>query len=210
MYGRVYFIFGLQRSGTNFLEQLIRSNYNRRPMNNATFWKHSIVPPDIDDDHPLLLIHKNPYTWIESICYRNEVDWRKRQTDYIITEELDEGLKAGEKGYSIKVLAQAYNDFYTNWHERIKTSNAIVIKYENLLESSYIPEMFKKIDSKFQWQNNGSLVTPKKVSQSPDYTKARGEYYKNNRPAHLTRYQIDCINKTISDNVFALNRYQKL
>lgn len=210
MNGRNYYIFGLQRSGTNFLADLIKLKYSNRPINNKEFWKHSVVPPNIENKTPLVLIHKNPYTWIESLCFRNKVDWIKSQKDYDPLIEEDEALIAGNNQFSVRVLAHAYNDFYTNWHERIKTANAHIIKYEDLLEQKGINQLLIDLDTKFKWQNNGNMNLPRKVSQSPDYTKIRGEYYKGQKPRELTEYQINVVNSIISDDVFTLNKYVKL
>ena len=209
MSGRIYYIFGLQRSGTNFVEELIKLNYGHRKINNAAIWKHSVIPPEIENDTPLILIHKNPYTWIESICFRNEVDWKKKQTNYIITNESDEDLKAGKNGYSVKVLAQAYNDFHINWYERIKTANAYIIKYEDLLEKEGTDRLISDLNSKFNWKNSKNII-PTRVSQSSDYTRLRGEYYKTQTPRELTAYQIQAISNVITNEVFELNQYQKL
>lgn len=75
-----YIIFGLQRSGTNYLEQLVSRNFfadnesRSGKIPESIFWKHDYYVPSRDlesVDYPILVIYKNPYAWFESNAYRN-------------------------------------------------------------------------------------------------------------------------------------------
>ena len=100
-------VFGIQRSGTNFLEQCIRKNIQDARIKNQWrvdgYWKHTydfqhkpkydakskgygecggqeMYDKLIDTRHRIIYIHKHPYNWIQSICNKN-VDILKTQSD---------------------------------------------------------------------------------------------------------------------------------
>jgi len=106
-------VFGLQRSGTNFLEQCIKKNVLDVKVKNqwrVGFWKHGYnfeEKPEYDpekklptgayggkevyrkllnNEHKFVYIHKHPYNWIQSICNK-KVDILKTQPDMMNTNK---------------------------------------------------------------------------------------------------------------------------
>jgi hypothetical protein len=65
MYDKKLKIYGLIRSGTNFLEFLIRNNFGFAPMVNEGAWKHGKISYDLDAD--VVIIYKDIYAWLYSI-----------------------------------------------------------------------------------------------------------------------------------------------
>lgn len=70
-----FYLYGIPRSGTYFLEALIRQNFKIKRSSGPTgYGKHYSMPdPDHKCEDPILVIYKNPYKWIESFIFR--VDW---------------------------------------------------------------------------------------------------------------------------------------
>lgn len=71
-----YILFGLQRTGTNYVEQLINRNFNATSLTvtGTMLWKHDLeVPVDSlnNTSAPIIVLYKNPYTWFESNAYRS-------------------------------------------------------------------------------------------------------------------------------------------
>jgi hypothetical protein len=210
-----YYIFGIQRSGTNFVEATMKNNFAIRKTNTQkNCWKHSItVPKSYKTNSPTIVIYKNPYTWVESIAFRNSVDWVRTQVTYPAKEPCDDELKVGEDGLNVTNLAKTYNHFYTTWLLNTPGSNTAFIKYEDLLVPSSRLKIFENVQTNFALQRKGSnLVFPEKgaVSQSKDYTNSREDYYRKQMPEHLTKVQIDEISRILDDRIFEKTGYTRL
>lgn len=214
-----YFDFGLQRSGTNYLEQLIQQNFKgqRQNRNNAS-WKHFIDPPDLwNGQNPTFLIYKNPYTWVESICFRNAVDWIKTQRVYPALEG-EAIYKLGPKSISVKQLAKTYRHWHDKWIENPKPSanyeNVVIIRYEDLLRDGRRNDILTNIQTKFNVnrKNPNNWIVPQrgKVSQSRDYDKEREAYYLNMKPTKLEQKHINIINEIVGKDLIAKLEYEVL
>lgn len=214
----MYFDFGLQRSGTNFIETIINRNFNgkRQNRNNAS-WKHFIDPPDgWTAQHPTFLIYKNPYTWVESICFRNSVDWIKTQKTYPALEG-PVNLKAGPKSINVEALAKTYKHWHDKWIAEPKAGanyeNVVIIRYEDLLNNGKRDQVLTDIESKFNVKRkhqNWAIPNNGAVSQSKDYTKDREKYYIEMRPHKLNEEHIKAINDIVKKDVIKQLGYDVL
>jgi len=208
-----YFIFGLQRSGTNYLEQLVNQNFKGRRANRANkCWKHSIdIPKGYNNQHPTLIIYKNPYTWVESICLRNTVDWLKTQKEYPAQEGPDE-LRLGPNKINVENLAKTYDHFHNTWlWSRSLSENTYVMKYEDLLITNSRERILNNISHILPVRKTDQWVNPQrgKISQSRDYNEDREHYYLSMKPKELTPIQIEAINNVLGDRIIELG-YDKL
>lgn len=215
-----YFDFGLQRSGTNFLEQILNQNFSGRRQNrNNASWKHFIDPPaGWSAQFPTFLIYKNPYTWVESICFRNTVDWIKTQRKYPAQQGPDE-LKLGPKSINVDALARTYRHWHDKWlndpdKPELLNQNVFVIKYEDLLNESKRNDILNRIQAKFNPHRNNpnawNIPTYGKVSQSSDYSRERENYYKEAKPEKLEQKHIDCINELVGVDLIQKLGYEIL
>lgn len=158
-------VFGVQRSGTNFVERLLRDNITKsKPINTwqTGVWKHSYgidtKPPRkakekdigsygskeyydkiVSGEHPTIYIHKNPYTWLSSITDKS-VD---------ITSSYPHVTRPNLSGtepqfmfgnLNLRTLAQHWNDhsefWYKTWEESKKGPRPfLVYRYEDLIQS---------------------------------------------------------------------------
>lgn len=191
---RKCYIFGLQRSGTNFLQNLLETNLNYR-VDNITLssdplgvWKHRVIPPDIEnimvDD--IFLILKRPLNWIESICFRSPVDIVSTQEKYQLKST--ESLVIGKNNINLENLIKLYIDHFNNWiynpPMHIK-NNLNILVYEQILEcqSSYL---------NLKTLNNLYWKFPKKVYMSKKKKNKNLSTYTNYRssliPSSLTEH----------------------
>lgn len=151
-----YYIFGLQRTGTNYIEILLHRNFVTRKLNpGSRAWKHSINHPDgYQKNQPTVIIYKNPYTWIESLCLRNTVDWLKRQRDYPADEKPSGALLFGPKNLNVVNLAKTYAHWVDSWalnEDIIERRNTIIVMYEDLLDDKKRDLILTNVMNTFSW-----------------------------------------------------------
>ena len=69
------FVNGIQRSGTNYVRQLLQANTDHEVHERVSqYWKHDAFNGTNPECDSIVCVIKNPYTWVESICFRNCVD----------------------------------------------------------------------------------------------------------------------------------------
>ena len=85
-------LYGLPRSGTNFLEQLVVQNFKVKISQDPNgYGKHYPTPdPDRKYEDLILVIYKSPYKWIESLIFH--VDWFTINKDWFIKEKKIEDI----------------------------------------------------------------------------------------------------------------------
>lgn len=207
-----FYVFGLQRSGTNYLEQLIRKNFKARPINNGQkCWKHSLeVPKTLDKQVPMVHIYKNPYMWIESLATRNKVDYEIRQKKYPPREP---GLMVGKNNFNITNLAKTYRHFTETWLEYGDNPKATV-KYEDLLVDHTRHHFLSAFGSlaEYKRHNPAKWENPKagSISQSKDYNLSRAQYYQTMETTILTKEHLDEVNRVIGEELFETLGYEMI
>lgn len=207
----------MQRSGTNFVETIMKRNFIAHHSNPATrCWKHSIdLPERYEKRVPTLVIYKNPYTWIESICLRNQVDWIKKQTKYPANEVCNKNLRLGPKNFNVINVAKTYKHFHETWFINNPCDNRIAVRYEDMLQENTRNEILNKIQTQFlieRHNSNKGWIIPERgvVSQSRDYNGDREKYYLEMKPKNLSDMQIDAINKNIGTDLIEKMGYNVL
>jgi len=216
MVKNMYFMSGLQRSGTNFIEESVSKNYGTRKVNNGKdLWKHHIVVPSALKTKNVIIVYKNPYTWIESIAFRNSVDFLRTQRHFPVDElPRDKDMMVGSGNFNLINLAKTWKTYQQNWcFNYSKKESAFYIKYEDLLEDEKREEIFCNLENKFDWkrkQKTLQFTNRGGVSQSRDYNANREEYYRLGVPKDLTEKQIYMINNTIGRSLISHMGYEVL
>jgi hypothetical protein len=206
------FIAGLQRSGTNYAECLLNYNiyvdvfWNKFENKDTLLWKHKIIP--LQDDvmekyniSGILLVIKNPYSWIESICNRNSGDlilsynylYQLTNTDFELTT------------FNIKNLIQLYKDFYTTWLSK----DVFLLRYEDLLISKecVINEFIDKYNLKLR---NVIQDYENPIPESLQFDEKIIEKYKNVELSFLKEDDISTINEVLGISFFNKIGYKML
>lgn len=194
-----YYIFGLQRSGTNYVEQLIRANYKGNRLNNGSnHWKHHIeIPAGLRQDAPIIMLYKNPYLWVESLCFRNSVDWVTTQLKYPPNTGPAHHL-VGKNKLNIVSLAKTYKDWHNTWSAQQHIG--YLMKYEDLLNEKGRIRHFSNLEKKYTLRRirNEFVDIPKgQVGQSRDYNDKRHSYYQSQKTSNLTPEQKALITSTL-------------
>lgn len=207
-------VFGLQRSGTNFLESFIRSNLlNIRICNQASsyIWKHN-YDFDLDllkDNHIHFLIHKHPISWVDSII-RYPVDTRKKW------ETLTKPGEVMNDSVNIIEAAKLWNDWHRWWFDLIDSGKVSckVVRYETLIQSEkHTQDFLEEIISfhpKFERKTYSSPPTvPKKVSQSRDWSEDYRKKYLTLKTKHVKPNEREIILSNISDDILLRTKYHQ-
>lgn len=210
-------VFGLQRSGTNFLEQLLKSNVGQvnivnRWKSSDGIWKHAYdmekKPNDgksageqgdkrkaemIGNRIHAIYVHKHPYSWIQSITNKH-VDIKK--TYPFVTEKSSIMLK----DLNLIRLAQLYRDHTAYWLDKVETRKVYHVKYEDLIESdAHTKEIVKDISSFFNRNlKHKTIQIPNRVSQSNKFTEKEREKYKKYQIQTLSYEHIQEINRILN------------
>lgn len=186
-----FYIFGLQRSGTTFLENLITLNFHATVANKEGSWKHSLKKPSDLEDHKLLCVFKNPYTWLESIMFRDPADLLVTATDYNLTD--NSGYTMGHDSVNLENLCRLYVDYCAEWSE-----TKDLIKYEDLLVQEKLDNFLSGLD--FERKTSEWLIPePGSLFMSEGFSRESYGYYLNGKPKRFNKTEIDLINKIVTN-----------
>lgn len=210
-------VFGLQRSGTNFTEALLREHFQINIVNTDRnyIWKHGhdFDLSKIDSDCFHIYIIKYPYSWIESIR-RKQVDILKRHPEVKSTKNTQIQLC---KDIDLYQLAKLYNDHTCWWHrEEVKSRiNYIGVQYEQLIRGdnaikNFLKEFKSSHDVHSKVDINSSFTHPKKVSQSDVWTEDTRDMYLKKILPTLTWKEVDLINGALTPELFEYTGYKKI
>lgn len=210
-------VFGLQRSGTNFLETIFKTNVNNVKVLNTNkryIWKHvdSIDLSKIRHENCHVYITKSPYNWIESIL-RKQVDILRKRP-WI---EADNTTKIRINGLDVERLADVWNYHMKNFHteQYIQSLNYDKIQYEKLIESkevqmNFVDKVCFRHDMQRRYSSLDSFNVPTKVPQSDVWNERRKEAYLDEKLYLLEWDHIQAINKRIEDDVVDIAGYKKI
>lgn len=226
-------IFGLQRSGTNFVEQLVKRNIkgaaiaNTWRNNPVGIWKHSYdidTKPNgakvngdrgdvqrykkIGNEIKAWYIHKNPYSWIESICTK-QVDIKKTYPRVIFKAGRDDD-RFQINGLSLERLAELYRDHTDFWFRVCHDKKIFHLSYEDLIASSDSTRSgINAFAGYYNLQCNRprDVVIPEKVGQSDKFSEETREKYNKVRLQLLTWEQVVKINNILNHKQTAWQGY---
>lgn len=146
-------IHGLLRSGTNYLSKLISSNFKAIVLKHSELgWKHG--PCQYEKFSNFIFISKNPYSWLLSFKYWEEIHLRsepgklKKFIEAPISHtELREVWKAENP-------IIAWNKCMNSWLKTSKKNNTLFIRYEDLLMD--YGDLLGKVQNKFEYESRSS------------------------------------------------------
>lgn len=227
---REYYIFALQRSGTNYFQKLCTLNYSHSKLANRghVCWKHSITPPEprhFKGEQRIFITYKNPYKWIESLTNRNDVDWnvRHKKDKYcslsknnLNHEQIDERFVVGKNELFIDPLCHAYRDWVHAWivnPPEYISSRAMTFKYEDLLED--MEGVMQRGIDRFEFQrakpNEWLNAQRGGISQSTSYTIEMETYYKQEGKLEVLQpHHIERINEILTPELIERLGYKVL
>jgi len=198
-------IFGIQRTGTNYIQQLAQKNFiNVNAYDNHMGWKHGppLAPetiqkkwPKIDIEalrgnvHPIIMI-KNPYSWQQSIKI-----WSNKKYNF-------------NKVYKrYNYLYEVYRDFHLSGSDF--WAKSYVLKYEDLLID---PEkIVNEIRNMVGCEITDKFVNPNTVphQQNKKFTEKRKMFYLGTDNFGLSDNLIKAITNIIDWNVIEFYGYRR-
>jgi len=206
------YIFGLPRSGTNFINTLINSKlkvvFSNPNINGDDLWKHSFNGlNNINEHDKIIFIYKNVYTWIESILIRypsmgvfiqNTLKNQNLQLSEELIMEESEFLFC-DYLVSLETMVNIYKHYVNQFKEYEKNhNNILIIKYEDLLIPEKQTHVLKQLFSFFESENtNYDFFERERVPVSKKINKDTLEYYKNEKPIFLPENMVNKINEII-------------
>lgn len=187
-----FYIFGLQRSGTTFLENLITLNFDVSVANTEGSWKHTLKVPEKLEKHKSFCIFKHPYTWLESIIFRDPADLLVTAQQYDLTNS---GYMIGHDSVNLHELCRLYNDYISEWLK----APAELVRYEDLLDEQKLQQFlsslpFNRKTSVWQIPEPGSLF------MSEGFSKSSYSYYLEGLPKRFNQTELSIINNIINKN----------
>jgi len=197
-----FYVFGLQRSGTNFFRSLLTENFDVQVANDKGTWWHYNKPPFQNmKAHKAFVVYKNPYQWIESIVYRNSADIIPTN---INTYDLEFPDGYMINGINLERLCRLYADFGLNW----KHSHFINVRYEDLIEEETRNSLLSSLT--YVRKNDTTWKIPNGVFMSEKFNVGQVDYYKKKTIQYLKQEELDLINKIIPDIVFETIGYKRV
>ena len=236
----IFYVFGLQRTGTVFVEESFKANNQHWNMGNKEFadvqnwgkpWKHlidlEVLKPEEWQTVPTLVVIKNPYTWIESIVYREPIDFFDTQPRYDELKTDDESWHV--EGIDVGALATIWNEFYKKWVIKdipwLDFENVWIFKYEDLITEGTGEVIFKMMLDKFEvpmsapmWRKSLAAIRPMdQVLLIPpgflahqfaaDFTWERAQYYRNQFPMELPQEIVKMISTKLDTELMIKSGY---
>lgn len=203
-------VFGLQRSGTNYVEQLLLRNVKKSAVlngGNATpreayignnfkgLWKHGYNFSSSDfkklfkHKFKIFYVYKHPYRWIESVL-------RKGQDFHDDVIKVNPSIFSSKKKSFVEQCAVLYVDHMRYWREVCAKYDFMRIYYKNLLDHEQ--EFLASAASLYDLSLTKTYHPPLNViPKSSPMTKARWNYYKQGKIHHLTFEDIMTINNVL-------------
>lgn len=206
-----YYVFGLHRSGTTFLSDLILKNYKNAicknsPHNFYDDWKHSFKGFLINDDSLKIVIYKNINTWVESVLIRKPYDGhhiikaleKQDNHKYMTLQSMESKYFFIDGNISLSHIVETYVHFYENYLKN--DDNVIFVKYEDLLYEEGLERIMKILGEKFDIKIE-NFITPIKVHQSPNFNENSKKYYKEGKTMFLPEECLTIIKNIVGDRL---------
>ena len=199
------FINGLQRTGTNYVLKLFQQNLSsiefKEDTHHPYYHKHDLYnfKNPFTDKYPnkILTIIKHPYSWIESICFRNCVDIKTFFSNYNLHNTQDH---CGSFSINLKNLCKLYYDWYNTW---LDVPQVNLIPYERLLAERDVRRNIKRIFNIYP----KTIHIPQKVFMSDDWDNKRKELYKNYKTQYLNAKEKQIIKECLPKDFLKRIKY---
>jgi len=196
-------VYCAHRSGSNYLDQLIRLNTERLQVvesnRNSIEWKHGTYWPNYNNDRKFnCLIARNPLKWVNGCMEFNADMWKWWGVNSDTRDELTFDYK--DRVVSISKMIAKWNNYYNEW---LDNSDCYFVWYPDLLNSRVRDNILNDIIQKYGLRRTTlKTVLPTTVQHSENYNKKKTEqeldlnYYPN-----LSDLQIQYIKDSIDPDL---------
>jgi tetratricopeptide (TPR) repeat protein len=136
-------LIGLQRTGTNYVQQVLKAAVEDIDFTDHLAWKHSFRDEagDAPIDDKVVIVARHPVLWLQSCLLNSAKDIRQNRSEFF-TGDVD----------PIVGFANIYNRFYAGWLEHKRTAGGYLLRYEDVVESGsailreLLPESYNIIE----------------------------------------------------------------
>ena len=128
-------LIGLQRTGTNYVQQVLKAAVPDADFTDHLAWKHAFR--DEAGDAPIgdkvVIIARHPVLWLQSCLLNSSKDIKLNRSEFF-ADDVDPVIG----------FADLYTRFYGGWLEHKRTAGGYLLRYEDVLErgSDVIKETF--------------------------------------------------------------------
>ena len=157
-------LIGLQRTGTNYVQQVLKAAVPGADFTDHLAWKHAFR--DEAGDAPIgdkvVIVSRHPVLWLQSCLLNSSKDIKINRSEFFA-----DGVDP------IIGFANLYTRFYGGWLEHKRTAGGYLLRYEDVLErgSEAVKEKlsgnYTVLDISHQM-----MTLPQSVQLSPDDLKA--------------------------------------
>ncbi|POR52386.1 tetratricopeptide repeat protein [Bosea psychrotolerans] len=118
-------LVGLQRSGTNYVSNLIRERFGIDVTTRSGVWKHAFVSECADEmeGKRFLVVTRHPVMWLQSCLLHSPRDLVTRRTEFF-KDGLDNPAS----------FADVYSHYYSGWSAVCAAGHGSLVSYEATLE----------------------------------------------------------------------------
>ena len=128
-------VFGLQRTGTNYVQEVLKVALQGSHFTNYHVWKHAFRDEAgaVPNDAKVVIVARHPVLWLQSCLLNSAKDIKQSRSEFF----------AGDVD-PVVGFANVYNRFYGGWLERQRTAGGYLLRYEDVLErgSALLKELF--------------------------------------------------------------------
>lgn len=217
-------IYGLQRSGTNYVSHLLNSNFkNTKVLVNVGGWKHGhyALPYAFKEEMDLAIVFKNPYAWLRSVYEYWGPDKKLNIGPDLRNVSFEDFVKSRatyeiQKGVPYLIRAanavQYWNNMNYHWLTimtekskicHITYESVLVAMHKTLLQLMEVYQIEPKsedldfTESKFTFTPSGESLKQNKEDQFD-----KKEYYIQSKYLqHYTPELIDFVNQNLDQEV---------
>lgn len=178
--------FGLKRSGTNWLYDLLTANFNVKVLTNGGGWKHGEyrVKRLLGHETDCVVISKDPFSWLVSM-HRYRAKWGKESFARLVND--------GD-------MIAHWSVLHRNWLDaaaRVRESVIAFIRYEDVLRSpkQTLQLLAGKLD--IERSSGDWIIETRRVVPGGGHSKNNF----NRRPYYLNRAYMNSFNEKMVDTV---------
>ncbi|WNJ88454.1 tetratricopeptide repeat protein [Bosea sp. 685] len=119
-------LVGLQRSGTNYVSNLIRERFGIDVIAQSGVWKHAFVSECADEmeGKRFLVVTRHPVMWLQSCLLHSPRDLVTRRTEFF-----KDGLDSPAS------FADVFSHYYSGWSAVCAAGHGALVSYEATLDS---------------------------------------------------------------------------
>lgn len=125
-------VYGLLRTGTNYLTKLLEINFHAFPLQSVEYgWKHG--PCEYSRKIQFVFLTKNPYSWIRSFWEWEKIHQRTQACsleEFMLQEISHPELR---RKWNAATPVDAWNVSLRSWLELENCDNVVFLRYESLL-----------------------------------------------------------------------------